>query len=288
MPLYLVAPDEPDFVDQTRRLRELLADQAELGDPLPLGAPTPEADAVVFPHMVGEAYRRLGEFRGLRLPVLVLTSEFGALAMWEWEIISYLRAEGVAVMAPYSLSAARTACRALAAKRQLREGRFLVYQDRPGEAGFQPGIFRRSYWWEEECSQRIGDKYGLRIEKRSFEDLRARARAIPDSEASEEWARLRNEVPLDGVSDRATLSAVKLYLAVRDDLDQEGGVLAVGINCLNESASSDTTPCLAWDLLYSEREVIWGCEADTVSMLTEFIVQRSLDVPVVMTNLNRS
>jgi hypothetical protein len=90
------------------------------------------------------------------------------------------------------------------------------------------------------------------------------------------------------VSDRATLSAVKLYLAVRDDLDQEGGVLAVGINCLNESASSDTTPCLAWDLLYSEREVIWGCEADTVSMLTEFIVQRSLDVPVVMTNLNRS
>jgi len=54
---------------------------------------------------------------------------------------------------------------------------------------------------------------------------------------------------------------------------------------LNESASSDTTPCLAWDLLYTEREMIWGCEADTVSMLTKFIVHRCLRVPVMMTNL---
>jgi hypothetical protein len=285
IPLYLVAHDDPDFVGQTRRLRELFADEVELVDPLPLGAQLPDADGVVFPQMVGEAYRRLGEFRRLGLPILVLTSEFGTMAMWDWEIISYLRAEGVAVMAPYSLSAAKTACRALAVKRQLREGRFLVYQDHPGEAGFQPGIFRRFYWWEEECSQRIGDKFGLRIEKRSFKDLGARARAIPDSEAAAEWARLRHEVPLDGVDDRATLSALKLYRAVREDLDSEHGVLAVGINCLNESASSDTTPCLAWDLLYSERELIWGCEADTVSMLTKFIVHRSLDVPVMMTNL---
>src|ERR1017187_9376813 len=31
--------------------------------------------------------------------------------------------------------------------------------------------------------------------------------------------------------------------------------------------------------------MIWGCEADTVSMLTKFIVHRSLGVPVMMTNL---
>ena len=59
----------------------------------------------------------------------------------------------------------------------------------------------------------------------------------------------------------------------------------MGINCLNESACSDTTPCLAWDLLYTERDMIWGCEADTVSMLTKFIVHRCLRVPVMMTNL---
>jgi hypothetical protein len=285
IPLYLVAHDDPDFAAQTRRLRGLLSDVAEIGDPLPLGAQLPAADGVVFPQMVGQAYRRLEDFRRLGLPILVLTSEFGTMAMWDWEIISYLRAEGVALMAPYSLDAARTACRALGARRQLRDGRFLVYQDHPGEAGFQPGIFRRFYWWEEECSQRIGDKYGLCIEKRSFADLGARARAIPDHVAAEEWARLREEVPREGVCDRAVLSAVKLYRAVRDDLDSEPAVLAVGLNCLNESGYSDTTPCLAWDLLYAEREMIWGCEADIVSMLTKFIIHRCLGVPVMMTNL---
>ena len=236
VPLYLGGTDDPDFVVQTRRLRALLADEAELAEPLPLGALLPEADAVVIPQMLGEAYRHVDEFRRLGLPVLVLTSEFGTMAMWDWEIISYLRAEGVAVMAPYSLGAAKTACRALAVKRQLRDGQFLVYQDHPGEGGAQPGIFRRFYWWEEECSQRIGEKFGLRIVKRSFEELGARAKAIPDSEAAREWMRLRDEVPLAGVSDRAALSAVKLYRAVRDDLDKEPAVLAVGINCLNESA----------------------------------------------------
>jgi len=285
VPLYLAGTADPDFVAQTRRLRELLAGEAELAEPLPLGAPLPEADAAVVPQMLGEAYRHVDELRRLGLPVLVLTSEFGTMAMWDWEIISYLRAEGVAVMAPYSLGAAKTACRALAVKRQLRDGQFLVYQDHPGEGGAQPGIFRRFYWWEEECSQRIGDRFGLRIVKRSFEELGARAKAIPDSEAAREWVRLRDEVPLAGVSDRAVLSAVKLYRAVRDDLDEEHAVLAVGINCLNESLLSDTTPCLAWDLLYAEREMLWGCEADIVSMLTKLIVNRCLGVPVVMTNL---
>ena len=62
-------------------------------------------------------------------------------------------------------------------------------------------------------------------------------------------------------------------------------MLAAGINCLNESAFSNTTPCLAWSLLYQERDLIWGCEGDTVSMLTKFILHRSLRVPIVMTNL---
>ena len=65
----------------------------------------------------------------------------------------------------------------------------------------------------------MADRFGLRIEKRSFAELGARANAIADGEAAEQWARLRDEVPLAGVSDRATLSALKLYRAVRDDLD---------------------------------------------------------------------
>jgi len=285
IPLYLTSPDDPDFVAQVGRLRELLAAEAELLAPLPLGAALPEADAVVFPQLVGDAYRRVPEVRALTLPILVLTSEFGTMAMWDWEIVSYLRTEGVETIAPYSLAGAATVCRALVAKRELRGGKFLVYQDRPGEGGFQPSIFKRFYWWEDECAERMHDVFGLTIVKRSFEELGRRAQELPDDVAREEWERWRERVPLGDVGERATLSALKLYRAVRDDLDAEGGVLAAGINCLNESAFSDTTPCLAWNLLYQERDLIWGCEGDTVSMLTKLVLHRSLRTPVIMSNL---
>jgi len=285
VPLYLTSPDDPDFVAQVGRLRELLVAEAELLAPLPLGAALPEADAVVFPQLVGDAYRRVPEVRALTLPILVLTSEFGTMAMWDWEIVSYLRTEGVETIAPYSLAGAATVCRALVAKRELRGGKFLVYQDRPGEGGFQPSIFKRFYWWEDECAERMRDVFGLTIVKRSFEELGRRAQELPDDVAREEWERWRERVPLGDVGERATLSALKLYRAVRDDLDAEGGVLAAGINCLNESAFSDTTPCLAWNLLYQERDLIWGCEGDTVSMLTKLVLHRSLRTPVIMSNL---
>ena len=288
VPLYLGQADNPEFEAQTRQLSTLLADVAEFAPPLPLGAPLPPADAAVFPVLTVEAYGRLGEFQQLTMPAVMLTSEFGTMAMWDWEIISYLRSAGVGVIAPYSLTGAEITCRALAAKRQLSQGKFVVYQDEPGESGQQPSIFRRFYWWEDECSQRIRDKFGLVIEKRSFRELGARASAIPDARAEPElggWTSGRRPLPLADVSQRASLSATKLYQAIRDDLDQEPDVLAAGINCLNESGFSDTTPCLAWDRLYAERDLIWGCEADTMSMLTKFIVHRSLRVPILMTNL---
>jgi len=286
VPLYFRTADDPEFAAQTERLRKLLVEEAEILPPVALGARLPAADAVVFPELVGDAYRRVGEIREVNLPILVLTSEFGTMAMWDWEIISYLQSEGVATLAPYSLPAAKTACRALAGRRLLQGGTFLVYQDRPGEAGFQPSIFKRFYWWEDECSDRIREKFGLTIEKRSFAELGRRAKAVSDEEARREWERLRDLVPLADLPDRAVLAALRLYLAICAELDEAGGhVLAAGINCLNESACSNTTPCLAWSLLYQERDLIWGCEGDTVSMLTKFNVHRPLRVPIVMTNL---
>ena len=284
-PLYFRSSDDADFVAQTQTLRELLADVAEVLDPVRLGSALPDADAILFPQLVGDAYRRVPELRALTLPMLVLTSEFGTMAMWDWEIMSYLRGEGISTLAPYALADAKTACRALATKRQLQAGTFVVYQDRPGEGGFQPEIFKRFYWWEDECCDRMREKFGLTIVKKSYEELGGRAKAISDEAARAEWERLRDRVPLGDVTERATLSALKLYRAVRDDLDEQDGVLAAGINCLNESAFSDTTPCLAWNLLYQERDLIWGCEGDTVSMLTKFILHRSLRAPIMMTNL---
>ncbi|HUB71278.1 MAG TPA: hypothetical protein VL984_12700 [Acidimicrobiales bacterium] len=309
LPLYLRSADDPDFVAHVQMLAEQLGEVATLLPPRQLGPPiegtgagldagtgtvldagtgagpeaVADADAVVFPVLTGDIYRNIPAMRAIELPVLILTSDFATMAMWDWEIISYLRAEGIDVLAPYSLDVCLATCRALAAKRRLRQSKFIVYQDEPGKAGKQPAIFRRFYWWEDECTQRISVKFGLRIDKRSFRELGARARAVRDDAV--EQRRQAESRDFDGLSVGAGLSALKLYQAVRDDLDSESDVAAIGINCLNESEYSDTTPCLAWDLLFQERELIWGCEADTLSMLTKYLLFNTLRAPVMMTNL---
>ncbi len=60
---------------------------------------------------------------------------------------------------------------------------------------------------------------------------------------------------------------------------------APGINCLNESFHSDSTPCLAWSWLYEDTGLLWACEADTVSLLTEYIVREALRGDVMMSNV---
>ncbi len=127
------------------------------------------------------------------------------------------------------------------------------------------------------------DKFGIALEKKSFQELGARAKAISDKEA--QTVIEKREIPIEGVSTLALNSAAKLYLAVKQELDRDNSIRAVGINCLNESHFSDTTPCLTWNLLYEEQGLLWGCEADTMSMLTEYILHESLGAPVMMTNL---
>ncbi len=277
-------PDE-EFNRQLDSLRRLLSEEAEFLAPLPLGSALPEeADGVVFPQMLGEAYRRLADFKALQVPILVATSEFGTVSMWDWEIDRYLRLEGVRVIAPYSLEMTRAVCRAMGLKRELRQTRFLVYQDNPG-AGFQAEIFKRFYWWEEECSRRMREKFGVEIVKKSFKELGERAKRISDGQAGGAFYDWRGKVPLGEMGPHALLSAVKLYLAVKQDLDEDPSIRAVGINCLNESHFCDTTPCLAWDLLFEERGLLWGCEADTLSMLSKTLIYQTLRTPVMMTNL---
>ena len=284
VPLYFASAQDPDFAQQVINLQMLLSEDADILEPLPLGAPPPEADAVVFPQLLGEAYRRLDDFKAIKLPLLIITSEFGTMAQWDWEITSYLRAEGVETIAPYNLEQTRTICRALAVKRDLRRSKFVVFQDNPGE-GFQASIFKRFYWWEDECTQRMFDKFGITIEKRSFKKLGAEAKDVPDREAKAVWSAWQSRLNIGPVPERSLLSALKLYIVLKRELDQDEHIKGMGINCLNESHFSDTTPCLAWNMLYEEQGLIWGCEADTVSMLTKYILHKSLNVPVMMTNL---
>jgi hypothetical protein len=284
LPVRFAAADD-GFDVQLERLRDLLGDVAELLTPIELGhAPLPACEAAVFPQMLGEAFREVEALRAIEVPRLVLTSEFGTMAMWDWEIGRYLAEAGVETIAPYDLEQTRTVCRALGLRRELAGTRFVVFQDDPGE-GMQAPIFKRFYWWEDECTRRILDRFGVRIERRSFKALGQEAKLVSDADADAAFERVRGHTRLSDLPERNRRAALKLYLAIKEAIGDDPAIQGAGINCLNESFFSDSTPCLAWNLLYEERGLTWGCEADTVSMLTQLLLHRSLNAPLMMTNL---
>jgi hypothetical protein len=286
VPIYFKTADDPGFSAQLQKLHQLLADEVEFQEPVRLGAKVPDTDAVIFPQMLGQAFRELENIKKLPQPLLIVTSEFGTVSMWDWEINSYLTAKGVNVIGPTDLEKTKQVCRALALKRQLKHSKILAYQDNPASGGGkQDPIFKRFYWWEPECIEAIENKYGVKIVKKSFKQLGEDAKAISDEAAEKVWEQRKASTPIGKMTKRAILSAVKLYMAVKRDLDQDPDVIAAGINCLNESMFSDTTPCLAWNFLFEDQRLVWGCEADLVSMLTKILISRTIQVPFMMTNL---
>ena len=281
VPVYFQSGMDKEFEAQLANVASLLAGDAEIAPPVAVGSPLPEADAVLFPQLIGDAFKQKAQLLAIDRPFLVMTSEFGTVAMWDWEIVSLLKAEGAEVFTPYTLDQAKVICRALGACRALRGATFLVFQDDPGE-GMQASIFKRFYWWEQACTDRMREKFGLRIEKRSFKALGARAKAIPDSTADD--ALRARPFPTDAASP-ALRAAAKLYLAIKAEIGNDERVLGAGLNCLNESFHSNSTPCLAWNWLFEDTGLLWACEADTMSLVTEYIVRGSLRGEVMMSNV---
>ncbi len=192
-------------------LEWLLTDQVEL-PPVALGWPLPEVEAVVIPQLLGEAFRRLADFKALRLPILIMISQFGTLSMWDWEIIAYLFSEGVEVLAPYKLAQTRKTLSALLFQRRLQSAKFLVYRDNSVE-GTPASILKRLHWSEDACTQRMNEQFGVTIEKRSFSELGARRKTISDTNAERTWKdRL---VPIADIGGRPLLSTEKLWLVVK-------------------------------------------------------------------------
>ncbi len=280
-PLYFNPGRDQEFDQQVDRLKTLFSDLVEFLPPIELGEPLPQVDAFVFPQLLGEAFRQYTAIREIQAPILIITSEFGTQSMWDWEIIKFLKIKGIETIAPYNLDQARHVIRAIQVKKELATAKMVVYQDNPGE-GFQASIFKRFYWWEDECNQNIKSKYGIEIIKKSYQELAGKAISIPEEQVKSDCVHLN---PPSELQTRPLQSAMKLYLAIKDDLSKIPAVKAAGINCLNESHFSDSTPCAAWNFLFEEEHLVWGCEADTVSMLTEIIFHSSLNAPFMMTNL---
>lgn len=283
-PLYFEPGRDGDFDKHLDLLKELLREDAEFGEPVALGDTLPQSDGVIFPQMLGEAYKRIEDFKGIPVPILVVTSTFGTVNMWDWEIVKYLDLNGIKTICPPSLEATKMACRGLSVKRELQDWKFVIYNDDPaGPTGKQSEIFKRFYWLEQESTEMLERRFGLTIESRSFKELGKRAAALSDEEAQrviEAWPS-RNK----SVQGKPLMSAIKLYIELNKDYQADDKILAMGLNCLNESTSCDTTPCLAWNLLYERENLVWGCEADTLVMMTEVFVDKVIEAPFFMTNL---
>lgn len=283
-PVYFKRDRTEKFARQLALITQELADSARLLEPIGLGDPVPpEADAVVFPEILGEAYEQSDAFSAIGVPIVILTSEFMTISMWDWEIINYLKTKGVSVLAPYNKDQSEVICRSLALRRNMQETTFLIFQDNPGD-GFQPDIFKCFYWWGTECTDLLQKKFGVTIERASLRELGKLEKGITDKEAAAEVATW--EFPMDGMlTEEAKLGAARYYLAVRKVIGERGDIKGIGSNCLNESRFSASTPCIAWNLFYERQRILWACEGDTLSLTTEYLVHHALQSPVMMTNI---
>ena len=104
--------------------------------------------------MIGAVYRSGELIKCIMKPVILMTSQFGTVEMWDWEIAAYLR-ENLNmdnVFTPYNVDIGKTILRSIALKKILKnKWKFLIFQDSPGE-GMQANIFKRFYWWEKNAS----------------------------------------------------------------------------------------------------------------------------------------
>ena len=283
-PVYFKRDKTEKFEQQLAHISQELKDELELLPPIWLGQPVPkDADAVVFPEILGEAYEHSEDFANIEIPILILTSEFMTISMWDWEIMNFLKGKGVKVLAPYNKVQSKVICRSLALQRKMQSTSFLIFQDNPGE-GFQPDIFKCFYWWGEECTKLLHKKFGITIERTSLKELGEVEKSITDAAAQAEvdtW-----DFPTSqSLTDNMKLGAAKYYLAVKKYLEGKSTIGGVGSNCLNESRFSSSTPCIAWNLLYERENLLWACEGDTLTLTTKYLLHHALEKPVMMSNI---
>jgi hypothetical protein len=114
VPVYFKSGTDLEFTTQVDTLRNILAEEAEILALVALGSTLPDAEAIIFPQLLREAYKQRSDFKQINLPLLTVTSEFGTVSMWDWKIAALLRSEGMTVLAPYNLEQTRKICQGLA------------------------------------------------------------------------------------------------------------------------------------------------------------------------------
>ncbi len=271
-----------EYDRQLERLKDIYKDVVEFANTVIVGDPLPECDAIIFPQMIGACYHYHEVLKKYNKQILVITSQYGTVDMWDWELISYLKSKELTVFSPYNIELGKVIFRAIATREHLKGSKFLMFQDDPGE-GMQAYIFKRFYWWEAECTKQMEDAFGTKMIYRSWKEVNKRAEQKNEQEALQEvqsW-----DMPCENITDEQKILIGQLYLAIKDTIDEIGGVDGIGANCLNESMYCKTTPCVIWDRLFEKYNIIWCCEGDTLTLLSTYVLYHSLEAPIMMTNI---
>ena len=199
VPLYFTSADDADFSTQSFALRGCWP-------PRPTLAPASAARASPCPQRKRSSFRRCwarpsaawtnsrpSGCRSWSSPPSSAPSRCGT-----GRSTSSCAPKGSPSSRPTTWSRPKAACRLLALSRELQGAKFIVYQDNPGE-GFQASIFKRFYWWEDECTAAHRARSACEIVKRSFKDPGRRGQAIPDAEARRRLGGREHLAPLDSL-----------------------------------------------------------------------------------------
>ncbi|MFW6026862.1 MAG: hypothetical protein ACOCRX_11020, partial [Candidatus Woesearchaeota archaeon] len=79
VPVYFDSKENKKFKKSLKKLKELLQKEVEFLEPISLAESPPEADAVVFPRLIGDIYSKYELLKAVNLPVLIVTSEVGTM-----------------------------------------------------------------------------------------------------------------------------------------------------------------------------------------------------------------
>ena len=70
---------DDEFNRQLDILRDLFSDEAQILEPVVLGAKIPEAEAVIFPQLLGDAYKKVAEIKKISVEELEKQTDLNAI-----------------------------------------------------------------------------------------------------------------------------------------------------------------------------------------------------------------
>ena len=83
-----------EYNRQLDRLKEMYADEVCFMESVCIGSKiSSEADIVIIPQLFGAVFKESERLKAIQKPIMILTSEFGTVEMWDWEIVAWLRDE---------------------------------------------------------------------------------------------------------------------------------------------------------------------------------------------------